>query len=197
MGTAPSGVRSDRADTVRCIAGRAWRGDDDGRMPVDEVGTEGTGVGKYFSTCLGNVGELSSNLRFEDGRGKGEELNVVSSPKAGRRHGFEVGSAGASVDSTSDWCVAGLRDLSMVSCEVVRREAGRVVADRERSAGVSFGLPAADTDAVEVCIGDEKLDKSTAGGQEEEAMRFIETEEVLNTVTKVEMSRRSNASTDT
>jgi len=68
-------------------------------MPVDEVGTEGTGVGKYLRACLGKVGDSSSNLRFEDGRGKGEELNVVSSPKAGRRHGFEARSACISVDS--------------------------------------------------------------------------------------------------
>jgi hypothetical protein len=71
-------------------------------MPVDDVGTEGTGVGKYLRACLGNVGESSSNLRFDDGRGKGDELKVVSSPKAGRRHGLETGSTFASVDSTSD-----------------------------------------------------------------------------------------------
>jgi hypothetical protein len=101
VGTAPSGARSERADTVRGITGRPLRGDEDGRR-VDEVGTEGTGVGKYLSTCLGKVGESSSNLRFEDGRGKGEELKAVSSPKAGRRHGFGAGSACTSVDSTSD-----------------------------------------------------------------------------------------------
>jgi hypothetical protein len=83
------------------MAGRPLRGDEDGRR-VDDVGTDGTGVGKYFSTCLGNVGDSSSNLRFEDGRGKGEELKAVSSPKAGSRHGFDTGSACVSVDSTSD-----------------------------------------------------------------------------------------------
>lgn len=102
VGTAPSGVRSERADTVRCRAGRPWRGDDEGRMAVDEVGTDGTGVGKYLSTCLGKEGESSSYLRFEDGRGKGEELKVVSSPKAGSSDGLEAGSACVSVDSTSD-----------------------------------------------------------------------------------------------
>jgi hypothetical protein len=83
------------------MAGRALRGDDDGRR-VDEVGTDGTGVGKYLSTCLGNEGDSSSNLRFEEGRGKGEELKVVSSPKAGSRHGFDASSLCGSVDSTSD-----------------------------------------------------------------------------------------------
>lgn len=37
VGTAPSGVRSDNADTVRCNTGRALRGDDDGSR-VDDVG---------------------------------------------------------------------------------------------------------------------------------------------------------------
>ena len=72
-------------------------------MAVDDVGTDGTGVGKYLRTYLGKEGESSASyLRFEDGRGKGEELKVVSSPKAGSSDGLEAGSTCASVDSTSD-----------------------------------------------------------------------------------------------
>lgn len=98
-------------------------------MPVDDVGTDGTGVGKYFSTCFGKVGESSSNLRFEDGRGKGDELKAVSSPKAGRRHGFGTAATVPSVDSTGNWCAARLGEVFMVSCAALRREAERVGVD--------------------------------------------------------------------
>lgn len=37
MGTAPSGVLSDRAEKVRSKPGRAWRGDEE-IMLVDDVG---------------------------------------------------------------------------------------------------------------------------------------------------------------
>jgi hypothetical protein len=50
-----------------------------------------------LSCCLGNEGESSPNLRFEDwGRGNGDE---ESGSKAGSSDGFGVGSARCSTES--------------------------------------------------------------------------------------------------
>jgi hypothetical protein len=60
-------------------------------------------------------GEVLQGLLGEDGRGKGEELKTLSSPKAGSRHGLGACSAAPSVDSTGNWCAAWLDGLLMVS----------------------------------------------------------------------------------
>jgi len=76
VGRSDSGARSDSDDRVRCRPGR--RGGDDGRMPVEDVGT---GVG--YDSCWSS---MALNLRLLGSPG-GEEENGSN---AGNREGCRV-----------------------------------------------------------------------------------------------------------
>ena len=130
-----------------------------------------------MSSCLGKVGESSSNLRFDDrGRGNGDEEKAPSSKAGSRVGGFRACSGCSSVDSTGDCCNILLGEKSISCAEVPEHERARVSVNLSSTrACLVVDVRVAGCRCRRWTSGDRhEVRRRGRRGQREEAMRSIE-----------------------